>query len=135
MFAAIFFAKSFIYKTDILIIKKEFVYFLLVNLLAKGFCVMREPLLKAIAMPPRMFWAPFLPATINLALQFPLMFIGMGVFNMNPLIFIFPIVFAHLFLIVYGAREPHLSAMVQAYGPMAGGSVNIYKSKGTKLAP
>lgn len=96
---------------------------------------MREPILKAIAMPPRMFWAPFLPATINLAVQFPFMFIGMGVLNLNPILFIFPIVFVHVFLIIYGTREPHLSAMIQTYGPMAGGSKNIYKSKGTKLAP
>lgn len=96
---------------------------------------MREPILKAIAMPPRIFWAPFLPAVVNLAIQFPFMFIGMGIFEMNPLVFVFPIVFAHVFLIIYGAREPHLSAMVRAYGPMARGSKNIYKSKGTKLAP
>ena len=96
---------------------------------------MREPLLKAVAMPPRMFWAPFLPATINLALQFPFMFIGMGVLGLNPLLFVFPILFVHVFLIIYGSREPHLSAMIRAFGPMAGGSKNIYKSKGTKLAP
>ena len=86
---------------------------------------MREPILKAIAMPPRIFWAPFLPAAINLAVQFPFMFIGMGLFEMNPLVFVFPIVFAHVFLAVYGAREPHLSAMVRAFGPIAGGSKNI----------
>lgn len=96
---------------------------------------MREPILKAIAMPPRLFWAPFLPAAANLAVQFPMMFIGLGVFDMNPLIFIFPIVIAHGVLAIYGAKEPHLSAMFQSYGPFAHGSVNIYKSKGMKLAP
>ena len=95
---------------------------------------MREPILRAVAMPPRIFWAPFLPAGINLAIQFPFMFMGMGIFEMNPLIFVFPIVIAHTFLIVYGAREPHLSAMIQAVGRVAGGSKNIYKCKGTKLA-
>ena len=78
---------------------------------------MREPILKAIAMPPRLFWAPFLPAAANLAVQFPMMFIGLGVFNMNPLIFIFPIVIAHGVLAIYGAKEPHLSAMFKSYGP------------------
>ncbi|MBO4520021.1 MAG: hypothetical protein J5787_02325 [Alphaproteobacteria bacterium] len=97
---------------------------------------MREPILRAIAMPPKMFWAPFLPAAMNLAVQFPFMFIGMGVLNMNPIIFIPPIVIAHVFLIIYGAREPHLSTMLKTYGPMAAkGSVSMYKSKGTKLAP
>lgn len=96
---------------------------------------MREPLLKAVAMPPRLFWAPFLPSAANMALQFPFMFIGMGLFNANPLWFCVTILFAHIFLIIYGAREPHLSTMMQTYGPMAGGSHNMYKSKGTKLAP
>lgn len=96
---------------------------------------MREPILKAVAMPPRIFWAPFLPAIINLAIQFPFMFMGMGIFEMNPLIFVFPIIIVHVLLIIAGVREPHLSSMVRAYGPMAGGSKNIYKCKGTKLAP
>ena len=96
---------------------------------------MREPILKAVAMPPKIFWAPMLPAAINLALQFPFMFIGMGVFQLNPLVFAFPIVFVHIFLIIYGSREPHLSTMMRTYGPMAAGSRNLYKSKGTKLAP
>ena len=96
---------------------------------------MREPILKAVAMPPRIFWAPFLPAIINLAIQFPFMFMGMGIFEMNPLIFVVPIVFVHVLLVIAGAREPHLSSMVRAYGPMARKKKNIYKSKGTKLAP
>ena len=96
---------------------------------------MREPILRAVAMPPKMFWAPLLPAAINLAVQFPFMFIGMGVFGINPLLFVFPIVIAHVFLIIYGSKEPHLSTMIRTYGPMSGGSKNMYKSKGTKLAP
>ena len=96
---------------------------------------MREPLLRAVAMPPRIFWAPFLPAGINLAIQFPFMFMGMGIFNMNPLVFVVPIVIAHIFLIVYGAREPHLSSMIRAFGRVAPKSKNLYKCKGNKLAP
>lgn len=96
---------------------------------------MREPLLKAVAMPPKMFWAPFLPAAANLAVQFPFMFIAMGLYQANPVMFIFPILIGHVFLIAYGAKEPHLSNMMRTYGPMAKPSHNIYKSKGNKLAP
>lgn len=96
---------------------------------------MREPILKAVAMPPRIFWAPMLPAGANLAMQFPMMFMGMGIWEINPILFVFPIVFVHIFLIVYGSREPHLSTMMRTYGPTARGSVNMYKSKGNKLAP
>ena len=31
---------------------------------------MNEPILKAVAMPPRLFWAPLAPAILNLAIQF-----------------------------------------------------------------
>ena len=96
---------------------------------------MREPILKAVAMPPRLFWAPFLPAIANLGMQFPLMFVAMGVLQANPLYFIVTIVIFHLSIAIYGAREPHLSNMMQSYGKMAGGSKNVYKSKGSKLAP
>lgn len=96
---------------------------------------MREPILKAVAMPPKMFWAPFVPAAANFAIQCPLMFIALGVWDTNPLVFIPSVVIGHLFLIVYGAREPHLSNMMRTYGPFASGSKNPYKSKGTKLAP
>ena len=96
---------------------------------------MREPILRVIAMPPKIFWAPMLPAGANLAIQFPFMFMGMGIGGMNPLIFVFPIVLVHIILAIYGTREPHLSTMMRTYGPMAGGSKNLYKCKGTKLAP
>lgn len=115
--------------------KKGFVYFFLLRYNKKKGIAMREPILRAVAMPPKMFWAPFLPAVTNLAVQFPFMFIGMGVLGWNPLVFVFPIVIVHVFLIVYGSKEPHLSTMMRSYGPMSGGSKNMYKSKGSKLAP
>ena len=95
---------------------------------------MREPILKAVAMPPKLFWAPFLPAAANLAIQFPLMFLGLAA-NLNPLFFVVSIVFVHVFICIYGSREPHLSNMMKSYGPMSKASVNMYKSKGKKFAP
>ena len=96
---------------------------------------MREPIMKAVAMPPRLFFAPFLPAATNLAVQFPMMFIVMGFFDINPLIFMISVISGHIFIAIYGAREPHLSAMMQSAGKFLRGSQNIYKSKGMKLAP
>lgn len=95
---------------------------------------MREPILKAVAMPPKLFWAPMLPAGVNLAIQFTFMSFGLAL-GINPLFFLVSIVFAHLFIVIYGAKEPHLSNMMKAYGPTARASVNMYKSKGNKLAP
>ena len=96
---------------------------------------MREPILKAVAMPPKFLWAPFLPALANLGVQFPMMFIIMGFVDYNPFLFVISIVIVHAFLVAYGAKEPHLSTLLASYGLFAGGSKNVYKSKGTKLAP
>jgi hypothetical protein len=72
---------------------------------------------------------------MNLAVNFPLMFMIMGVWKVNPILFAVPIGLVHVVLIGYGAKEPHLSTMVQSYGPVAKPKKSMYKSKGTKLAP
>ena len=97
---------------------------------------MREPILKAVAMPPRIFLAPFIPAVANFVIQGAILFLCLALFDTNPLIFVFTIVIAHFFLIICGAREPHLSHMLQAWG-LSGPATshNIYRSRGVKLAP
>ncbi len=96
---------------------------------------MREPILKAVANPPKIFWGPFLPTMLNLGIQFPIMFMFMGAFDVNPLWFIISIVSVHLAIIGLGARDPHISAMIQAYGQYRLKSTNLYKEKGDKFAP
>ncbi len=97
---------------------------------------MREPILKAVSMPPRIFLAPFVPAMANFVMQAAWMFIMIGMFSVNPLIFIGTILLVHIFLIITGTREPHMSKMMQAWGVCGPAtSHNIYKDKGVKLAP
>ncbi|MBO7258426.1 MAG: hypothetical protein J6V11_05770, partial [Alphaproteobacteria bacterium] len=45
------------------------------------------------------------------------------------------IVLAHIGIVIYGVKEPHLSNMMQASGPMLSPSKNVYRSRGNKLAP
>lgn len=97
---------------------------------------MREPILKSVAMPPRVFWAPMIPAVVNLATQLPLIFIWIALFEGNPIWAIGTILIVHLIIIFYGAREPHLSHMMLAWG-QNGPAVthNIYFNRGNKFAP
>ena len=96
---------------------------------------MREPILKAVAMPPRVFWAPMTPAIVHLGVQFALMSVAL-VFSINPLVFIFSIAIGHLIIVIYGTREPHLSHMLMSWGRSGPSSTkNIYHSRGTKFAP
>ncbi|MBQ4084789.1 MAG: hypothetical protein IJC30_03955 [Alphaproteobacteria bacterium] len=95
---------------------------------------MNEPILKTVAAPVKLFWAPFLPALANIALQSPIMIILIGIYNVNPLFVVSTIFGMHLFLIVAGAKEPHLSRMMQSQGPFIVGYKSIYKKPGRKLA-
>jgi len=96
---------------------------------------MREMILKAVANPPKIFWGPFLPVLLNFGLQAPFLFIFIGAFNVNPLVFLITIILVHIFLVFWGAKEPHISSMIRAYGQTNRTSRNLYKVKGNKFAP
>lgn len=96
---------------------------------------MRDIILKAVANPPKLFWGPVLPTAINAGLQIPFMFMAVGIWQMNPLIFIITIVLGHLVVVALGTKDPHLSGMLQAFGNTNMPSVNLYKVKGRKFEP
>lgn len=96
---------------------------------------MKDIILKAVANPPKLFWGPVLPTALNAGLQIPFMFMGIGIWEMNPLIFIVTIVLGHLVVVGLGAKDPHLSAMIQAFGTTNVASKNLYKAKGHKFEP
>ena len=97
---------------------------------------MREPILRAVAMPPRIFFAPFMPAIANFVVQGSGMFLLIGLFDVTPLVPLATILLGHVFLAIVGTREPHLSCMLESWGrngPQS--SHNIYRARGVKLAP
>lgn len=96
---------------------------------------MRDMILKAVAQPPKIFWGPVLPVALNIGLQFPFMFMAIGVADINPLMFIFSILAVHAGIVFAGVREPHLSAMIQAFGQTNLVSKNLYSEKGNKFEP
>lgn len=96
---------------------------------------MRDIILKAVANPPKLFWAPVLPAVLNAGLQIPFMFMAIGIWQVNPLIFITSIVLGHLIVVGVGAKDPHLSGMIQAFGTTNMSSKNLYRVKGHKFEP
>lgn len=96
---------------------------------------MREEILKAVAQPPKFLLAPFVPAVINMGIQFPMLFIGIGLADANPLFFALSLIGVHLMLVAAGFKEPHLSKMLQGYGQTHKVSTNLYAVKGNKFAP
>jgi hypothetical protein len=95
---------------------------------------MREDILKAVAQPPKVLWAPMVPCVINLGVQFPVLFMGLSA-DLNPLVFVTTIILAHLGLVYAGIKEPHLSTMMQAYGQTSKRSKNLYSVRGNKFEP
>ena len=96
---------------------------------------MRDMVLKAVAQPPKIFWGPVLPVVLNMGLQFPMMFMAMGIWSINPLMFIFTILIGHGIVVLAGTRDPHLSTMIQAFGQSNKVSTNLYADKGNKFEP
>lgn len=96
---------------------------------------MREDILKAVAQPPKFLFAPMVPAILNLGIQFPMLFMGIGMADLNPLLFISSILMAHAALVAAGVKEPHLSTMLQAYGQTNKVSKNLYAVQGNKFEP
>jgi hypothetical protein len=96
---------------------------------------MRASILKAVANPPKILWGPFLPVMINMGIQFPMLFMFLGTLDINPIWFMASLLLGHVFCIALGAKEPHVSAMIQAYGQAYRTTNNLYKEKGNKFAP
>lgn len=96
---------------------------------------MQDMILKAVAQPPKIFWGPVLPVALNVGLQFPFMFMAIGLGDVNPLLFIISIVITHGAIVFAGVKEPHLSAMIQAFGQTNKVSQNLYVEKGNKFEP
>ena len=97
---------------------------------------MREPILKKVAMPPTLFWAPMYVAFVNFVVQGAIMFVLMGVLGgeYNPLSSLITIIIGHVIIIMYGVKEPHMSKILQSRGPFLMPTKNVYRSWGHKLA-
>ncbi|MCL2673535.1 MAG: hypothetical protein FWF01_04040 [Alphaproteobacteria bacterium] len=95
---------------------------------------MKAHILQAVANPPKMIWAPFVPGIFNILMTMFFTMFGVVMFQMNPLIGIVSLPFTHSIIIAIGKHEPHLSNMLMSLGRTRG-SKNPYRSRGAKFAP
>lgn len=96
---------------------------------------MKEPVLKAVAQPPKLFWAPFSPAMANVGLQLPMMMILVAAYDWSPMPFMISIAIAHVFVVMAGLREPHLATVLYAFGEYVRPLKTIYPVRGKRYAP
>jgi hypothetical protein len=97
---------------------------------------MKEELLKSVAQPMQVFFAPFrlsiANATVNAFAMILLLLLGYGTYIWTPII---STLIIHLILILVGRREPHIDHILAALGMVSRRTKNIIKESGNKYGP
>lgn len=93
---------------------------------------MRTMVLRVVAEPPQIFWAPVLPAAGNVLFNVFLMLFGIVLYNVNPIPFFITAIVGHALIAGYAVREPHLSTLIAAWMETRKKTVNLVASGGNK---
>lgn len=97
---------------------------------------MKEELLKSIAYPSLMFFAPFGLAMFNIAVGVVIMLLCLTFGYMGYIwIPILGIIIIHLFLILLAKHDPHIDNIIHARNNIKAKTKNIIKENGNKFAP
>jgi hypothetical protein len=90
---------------------------------------MPEKVMRAVASPPTLFWAPMIPAIINMGLHALGIVYAWGLFKISPLLVIISLIVFHMVLAAQGAREPHMATLVPAWAYSKRSTRNLIKGK------
>jgi len=94
---------------------------------------MKEELLKSVAQPMQVFFAPFRLSvanfTMNALAMTALLLFGYGTYIWAPII---STIVLHVILIAVGRREPHIDNIIAARSMVAWATKNIIKEGGNK---
>ena len=93
---------------------------------------MPERVMRAVANPPTIFWAPYLPAAINMGFHAMLMVYGWALFKVSPLTCIVSLLLCHGFIAGQGARQPHLSTLMICWARTLLPTRNLPRRKGIR---
>lgn len=97
---------------------------------------MKENILKMVAQPPRLFYAPFMLGVINILVHIVVLLSFVATFQGGKIVFvIISVVVFHAILVVVGKKEPHISGILKSFIKSPNGSKNIVKEKGCKYLP
>jgi hypothetical protein len=88
--------------------------------------------LRVLAEPPQIFWAPVLPAAGNVLLNVTVMLFGIIIYNVNPIPFFITALIGHGFIAGFAVREPHLSNLMTAWIETRRKTANLVGAKGNK---
>jgi type IV secretory pathway VirB3-like protein len=91
--------------------------------------------LRVIAEPPQIFWAPVLPAAVNMLLNVASMLFCIIIYNVNPIPFFITSLVGHAMIAGYALRDPHLSTLMTAWMETRRKTKNLLRVRGNKYAP
>lgn len=96
---------------------------------------MAEHLLKAVAAPPMLFFAPMGLAALNGLLHGTTMIMmqASSASGSNPLLYILSAAIVHMGIAVFAVREPHLATLAQAWGMGKRPTKNLIKTRRNKF--
>lgn len=95
---------------------------------------MKEELLKSVAQPMQVFFAPFGLFLLNVVITFILMVLflisGFGVYMWIPVLFF---VILHFVAVVIGKKEPHIDNIIASRKNIKARTKNLIKENGNKF--
>ena len=77
---------------------------------------MKKNILKAVAMPAKLYGAPMALAGANVGIQLPLALFVQTFSDLNPIYFVFSLLSLQFLFILLGLKEPHLSKLLEING-------------------
>ncbi len=95
---------------------------------------MPQRVMRSIASPAQMFWAPVELALMNFLIAGTFMIFGFA-FELNPLLSLGVLVINHLILAVVGSREPHAYRILMCWSKANIKTKNIVPCKRNKFVP
>ena len=97
--------------------------------------IVRTLVLRVVAEPPQVFWAPLMPAAGNVLINITGMLFGIMAFNVNPLPFFVTLLVGHGLIAGYAARDPHISGLISAWMVSRRKTGNLIPVAGNKYVP
>lgn len=97
---------------------------------------LRAKVLTAVANPKMFLWAPFELAIVNIIIAIAIMLLSIAVLGLTPFFSLIPLVGGHAVLVGLGARDQHLTTIIQSSGKYPRHRTNLARtSAGAKYVP
>lgn len=91
--------------------------------------------LRVVAEPAQIFWAPVLPAAANVLLNVTCMMFFILLYNVTPIPFFITTLVGHGMIAGYAVRDPHLSTLMTAWMETRKKTRNLLRVRGNKYVP